>query len=354
MLQSVAAKHAKHDMTNATEADLREYLTVFNETLIDTSRAHLEPEVASQLIHISLLPSLIRAYVSTTHGIAIEWVKTTDTTTIETIRSSKRVEALFFGVSGNSDHMPAGFCFEDSCIHLYHARTDAPLPIRLLGNKSSVRLEWFAHEGGREPRYIRYAEFYSDRTLSRWNREAATIRAKDIVLSALTEVRKAMEAKLSLTNYVNQVKSKTVLLLGDYGREGMVRFDTLKHTLTELGYNPVAVSEVPDFDSSSLSQKVVLLASLSRFVVVDDSTKSGQLTEIEICRRNDFLTVLLRLDNKPSTFMTAGSSVTSKVMLEFPYTMGSIRKDVEVAAAKAEETILALKRSYDELYPWRS
>ena len=100
----------------------------------------------------------------------------------------------------------------------------------------------------------------------------------------------------------------------------MERLSHISSTLRQLGYEPLLVKDVPDIPAYDIPQKVVAVGTIARFVVIDDSSKSGHLAEVEICRRNDWVTILLRAGGRGGSWMTAGASHLSSVVLEKDYT----------------------------------
>ena len=96
-----------------------------------------------------------------------------------------------------------------------------------------------------------------------------------------------------------------------------------------------------------------MVGSLARFVVVDDTTKSGHLSEVQICRLHNWITVLLRQGGKGASWMTAGASITSNVILEQAYDENRMEESVASAVEWAEAKISELERKFDNVYPWR-
>jgi hypothetical protein len=130
--------------------------------------------------------------------------------------------------------------------------------------------------------------------------------------------------------------------------------EAIKTSLQGLGYNPLFVRDVPDHPSQDLSQKVTMLGALARFVVIDDSSKSGHLVEINICRTNDWVTAVLRKEGAGSSYMTAGLSLHSQVILEQPYSPDSLDEAVAASVEWAERALLRLEANFNRTYPWRN
>ena len=186
-------------------------------------------------------------------------------------------------------------------------------PFRLEGKITNISVGDCRFQFGFWNRYIHYAEFYGDRDSINWSLDKAVTRGKNEVLAALVEINRANRSSISLDEYISRHKEKTVLLLGSYTSAAEQRLQAMADALRELGYDPLLVKDIPDHPLQSLEQKVVALGSLSRFIVVDDSEKSGHIAEIEICKDNRWITILLPPKGIGSTWMTSGASAYSKI-----------------------------------------
>jgi len=58
---------------------------------------------------------------------------------------------------------------------------------------------------------------------------------------------------------------------------------------------------------------------------VDDSSRSGHLAEIPLYKQNNWVTIIMRLDGVGGSWMTAGASAFSNVILELPYSEAAVR-----------------------------
>ena len=341
-------------MKNITEEGLRKYVTEFHNTLCEVANRFFSPEQSRRLFHNSLLPAKIICYVSTQFGVAFEYVSA-PSTSVETIRGSARVEDLLVRAPKELRRVGPLLKIAGSNIEVAHLTLANGFPFRLSGPQTNVTLQdvRFACEGLNWAREVQYAEVYGDRSASTWSIAAAQSRAKDEVLAALLLLRKAKSKGLSLYDYVSSFQEKTILVLGSYDSEGEARLSNITKALRELGYEPILVKEVPDFEHYDLPQKVVVIGSISRFVVVDDSSPSGHLTEVELCKQNRWITILLRAHGRGASWMTAGASCFSNVILEKPYDpsdpTSALVESVEWAEAKLKE----LQTQLNKTYPWR-
>jgi hypothetical protein len=333
-------------------SDLKAYLEGFHETLSASVEKYFPKEHASRLRHASLLPSRIVGTVSTRFGVAIEYFPA-ETTEVEVEVGSRRIEELVLDVPARLRKRRAAIaCGGRSIGEVSHTSITGFMPIRLDSEEAEVVLCQVTLADRDWHRFVHYAEFSGNRRAARWSRTEAVRRAKDEVLLGLTELRRAEARGISIDEYVRERKKNTVLLLGSYDGEGKSRLGAIANELRVLGYDPILVSEIPDHPEVNLHQKVTLLGSISRFAVVDDTSPSGHLREIEICRNHDWVTVVLKPTGRGSSFMTAGLSVHSKVIKDFASPTDDIVLPLGEAVRWAEERLGAIREELPKSYPW--
>jgi hypothetical protein len=165
--------------------------------------------------------------------------------------------------------------------------------------------------------------------------------------------RQAAQQKTSLNEYVRRFRDKSVLVLGSYHAPGYARLESISVHLRDLGYEPVLVANIPDFEHYDQSQKVVAIAAVSRFILIDDSEPSGHLNEVELCKVNRWVTTLLRANGRAASSMTLGASISSNVMHELPYDPENIAPAVQAATAWAEQRLAELEKQLSAIYPYR-
>ncbi len=228
-------------------------------------------------------------------------------------------------------------------------------PFRLEHSKTSVVFSdvKFSSQALNWERNIVYAEVNGNRDQSNWSADSAKSRAKDEILAALFDLKQAEKQKIELHEYISSTKEKNVLVLGSYDSEGEIRINSICAALQDQGYIPILIKDIPDFEHYDIPQKVTVIGELSRFIVVDDSTPSGHLVEVEICKSNRWVTIILRADGKQASFMTVGASNTSNVILEKEYKSISPIDDIKDATQWAEAKLIELEKELNDQYPWR-
>lgn len=341
---------------NLDENSLRRYIETLHETVKRVGDAVLEPNQAERLLHNTLAPAKITGYVSTQFGVAIEYSPAVRTK-IEIVRGSARVEDIVFRgpkqlhglhpmllVTGTGSSLRGGGTFADA------------FPLRLASDSCDFVVDNFNFEVESLlwNRHVHYLELYGNRSAALWSTEVATARGKDEVLAAAYLARQAARDGTNLAEYVQRFREKSVLVLGSYRLNGIARLDSISHELRMLGYEPVLVANIPDFEHYDRSQKVVAIAAVCRFVLIDDSEPSGHLNEVELCRANRWVTVLLRARGIPASSMTLGASISSNVMHELVFEAEDPAPAVKAATLWAEQRLTALERQLRSIYPYRT
>lgn len=337
---------------NIRDDDLRNYLKSFHETLQSTADQYLQPEYHKRLLHLSCLPATIKGYVSTQFGIAIEYIPS-GSTLIEIITGSQRAEDLLFNAPKRIRNIGPQFNIGGAMCSFTNLHLEGAFPFRLTKETASISLFDMSFEVGPWKHTVHYAQIFGCRKADNWTVARAVARAKDEVLAALVEIQQADRSGVSLDQYIATHKARTVLVLGDYSAEGLVRLDAIIIELKSLGYEPIMIKDIPDHPHQDVSQKVVAIGAIARFVVVDDSSKSGHLMEFPICKQNNWVTILMRLDGIGGSWMTAGASNFSNVILELQYDRKGIRDALMEGTKWAEEKISTLEQKLSSVYPWR-
>jgi hypothetical protein len=338
---------------NVTAEELRAYIEAFHRSLESAAFDFLPTEHRSELFHSSLLPARTTGYVSTQFGVAIEYERATETA-IQVVRGSARVEDLFLQAPARVRAIGPMFNIIQPGTGLAKLTLSGGFPFRLATASASVAIEDVVFEIGTWKRVVQFAEVFGNRDATNWSIGKAESRAKDEVLAAMLQLARARERKTSISDYIQQYKNKTVLVLGDYDAEDMSRLQKISQALASCGYEPILVKDIPDHPHHDLPQKVVAIGAISRFVVVDDSSKSGHLLEVQLCKQNTWVTVLLRAGGVGGSWMTAGAAHASNVIQELPYDPSSPNQAIAGAVQWAEGKLQELERKFESTYPWRA
>ena len=338
---------------NLNSDQLQSYIETFHRALESTAADFLPQDYRRQLLHAALLPARITGYVSTQFGVAIEYESAAETS-IQVIRGSARVEDLIVKAPSAVRDTGPMFRISGANITIAGLNLEGTFPFRLASPNASVALRDVVFRAGPWQRAVQFAEVSANRSAEHWSVARAESRAKDEVLAAMVQVARAAEKKLAVSEYIEKFKDKTVLLLGDYDEAGLKRLASISAVLSSLDYEPLMIRDVPDHPHHDLPQKVVAIAAIARFVVVDDSSQSGHLLEVQLCKQNSWVTVLLRAGGKGGSWMTAGAAHASNVIRELAYDPASPDAAITEAASWAEAKLMELERKFEGTYPWRA
>ena len=342
----------KAPLPNVTEDQLRRYLEVFHETYAETVNALIPEDFRRYLLRRSLLPAEVIGYVSTQFGAGYEY-KPQESLAIWTKRGSRRVEDLLLEVPSQYRHSTAMFNVEGQATFGRFSMSGG-FPFRL-GPDGELRLIDIRVELGKWERSIRYAEITSNRTADYWSEPNAIARAKDELLVAVIDVQRTRDtSSADILTYVTTYKPTQVLVLGDFQPEGRQRLNDIKSRLSELGYSPIFVDEVDDIPHFDLTQKLVAIASSSRFVVMDDSSRSGHLAEFPTLVQNRWYAIMLRLKGSRSSFMTRGVAASTNTMVEYEYDAATLSERLTRATQKLESLIDDREQQLKAEFPWRT
>jgi hypothetical protein len=338
---------------NVNTKQLQDYIEAFHRSLETTAAEFLSDDHRDQLLHTSLLPARITGYISTQFGVGIEYESAAETS-VRVVKGSARIEDLILKAPPAVRNVGPMLSVAASNVTLSNCNIEGAFPFRLAGLNSSITLRDVVLRAGSWFRIVQFAEASSNRNAEHWSVGRAESRAKDEVLAAMVLVTRAAKRNISISDYVEKFKDKTVLLLGDYDDAGMKRLVSISAALSSEGYEPLLIKDVPDHPYHDLPQKVVAIGAIARFIVVDDSSASGHLLEVQLCKLNSWVTVLLRAAGEGGSWMTAGAAHASNVIRELAYDPGKPGPAIVESSRWAEEKLKELAKKFESTYPWRA
>lgn len=148
---------------------------------------------------------------------------------------------------------------------------------------------------------------------------------------------------------VARCKKKVILIIGKYG-DHRGRLGQIETLLSDRGYQGLLLDNFPDIEEQSLPEKMVLFASIARFVLCDDSAPSGHIDELRICSGMRFTTAILRPLGRASTAMHADLAIDTDYMRAFQFEELTFEEALVAALRWAEETVLDRSASFNRLY----
>lgn len=128
-----------------------------------------------------------------------------------------------------------------------------------------------------------------------------------------------LKPKLSRAEYIEQKKEektlaevlsnsleKNVLVLGkDSDEKGLAKMKRIAKVLSDKGYSPVSLKELPEITYLSFEDKMIRVGALSRFIIAEDTRASGHIDEVRLCVECQYITATVREAGTSSTWMQA-------------------------------------------------
>ena len=344
-------------MTTAPEVvtvhQFRRYLRLFHDTLLETADRHVDPVHHKKLWYLGLLPARITGVVSRMFGVAFDYAPEAKEGLV-VHQADERIERAVVTAPPELWHTNPAIRVEGAgCRYSYIHFVDG-FPFRLVARDAQVAFHQCLFSAWGWTQAVYYLEVNGNNSAENWTDAKAVERAKELVLYAVADSHQSSQRALSIDAYIATWKQKRVLLLGAFTKGGRERLRKLKEAVALLGYEPTLVEDIPDGPSMDVRQKVAVLGTMSRFVLVDDSEPSGHIAELLMAHHNDWITVVLRSSERPSTYMTAGLSNTSKVVYEIQFDPDSPVDALHSAFAWAEQVAAELQRNNRKTFPWMS
>jgi len=147
-------------------------------------------------------------------------------------------------------------------------------------------------------------------------------------------------------------KGGKVLLLGKDTDEGLERLKVFENILKESNYEPIIIKEQPDKAEESIIQKVIRYASISKFVIIENTTPSGHLYEFPHIVEMEYTTVVLQEEGKGATWMFEGSYEKHNYIKKFTYNFSTLENTMKEAISWAEEYVEKYKKYQKENLFW--
>ena len=161
------------------------------------------------------------------------------------------------------------------------------------------------------------------------------------------------EQTLSFLSIIPELKKNVVLILGQDTTE-IHRLHLIRETLKSIGYDGIIVKEIADIEIQSVEEKVNMLASLSKFIICENTFTSGHIDELKICATNRFTTAIIQEENKGATWMQADYKIDYNFIKTFTYSdITRIPETVKLSVEWAEKELKKRTELLNELYHWR-
>lgn len=351
------------------EPDLLGYATAFKNTFLNSYETLIEPEHHSRLGYLELLKEgRFIGYRSSTYGAGYEWrMRSGPWEVREGPQAINRLFAPFHAGMPSKRHgltvaaaITMYHCQIDKgatlalgdggSAFLWRSRLDGNSVIHLRGSDAELVLSESIIGSGVGRRYVDLAHLRGTNAAALWGPTAGAAAAENALLRARVEILLDRAARQP---YQHLAKN-SVLLLGDFSTEGRERLRHIEEVIARLGWNPVYVDQFDDIPHQDIRTKALTLASICRFVLMDDSSKAGQLSEIPLIEQAKTPAAILRLEGTHSSSMTRGIGGPYSAISTYEYNATTLAGVVETAAREAEERVQAIEKYLNQEYrAWR-
>lgn len=342
-------------MAAVGDEQIRDYFRTFHRVYEDKLTAAVPESFRSKLLRYGHLQSKIVVYISTMYGIGYEY-EYGSPGEIQIVKGSARVEEMVFrsprGLIEQGGNIVARI--QAPRFHMSSSEIRGRLPCRLDSPDASAILDNLRITFRGRARTIEFAELFVNRSLEFWSKEQAVERAMDEVLQAVIGIHEMQRLSIPIDEYLVRFKKRHVLVLGDFSDEGRRRIAAIKVALGRRGYYPFTLDEIEEFSEYDLKHKLIAVASVCRFVVIDDSSRAGQSAEIPVIDTLRILAIVLRLRGSESTFVNRPLEATSRVIKEAEYDEESLDQAVGETTRWAEALVKELGERFAGAYPWRT
>jgi hypothetical protein len=145
----------------------------------------------------------------------------------------------------------------------------------------------------------------------------------------------------------------TVIVLGSYKGSQEDELRQVRDRLIGLGYDAFLIKDLPENNEMSLPEKVRLWTTASRFCIMVDRDASGHIKEYEMVKSQRKPLILLRPENKGSTWMIGDDEIIDLNFIKtFEFT-DSVFETIEDGVQWAEDLLHQRGKAYPEFYPWK-
>lgn len=157
-----------------------------------------------------------------------------------------------------------------------------------------------------------------------------------------------------LADLVAAAKTGAVLLLGKDTDEGLARLKAIQEVLEAKGLACVLLKEQPEVEEAGLVPKFLIYASMTRFVVVENSEPSGHLFELGILKNLEAVTILLQEQGRGASRMPDDSLAKNPLVRVFRYRPSTlpavIDKACDWAEARLQKNVGINRRAWSSWY----
>ena len=337
-------------------AELRGYIECLHGELRSLAEHHVPDELRGLIRRYPLLTESVTIRIATTPMPIVAFVYGQSALgSARCVSSVNSIEAQIYGSHPGIDEAATVVSVSGSNCYVGGMTIEGrAIPVRLAAVGASCIVEDVEITRAPWAGRIRWVDLHASLDREYYSTERAARTASTEVLDGLIRVRSLESARVQLDYFLREYRKKSILVLGDYSSAASrLRLSRISEALRHRGYAPVLLSEIPDIPHFNNLQKLKHVAMQCRFVVVDDSSRSGQLAEIPEVGSLDVVMPILRMRGSSSSTVTVGMSITSASIHELVYDEHELDVRVVESCLWAEQVLSVRQDKLDSLYPWR-
>lgn len=328
----------------------------------------------------------IHVFLTSSTGVAIDYVGIGPETTVRVTESNENVNDLLFPAS--TKRVPESVAFLALPPMRIRPEQKHLITIVIQGSLAGIVLLKFKGDGNpfgfvnlreSEGRYVLtnlyvQREYADGHVASRFLRRAELFPNKQRCFTvdyarenARYDVTQALSAATfrgpgeppptdarSLEEALILFRPREIIVLGPDREPEIAQLRRIRDEIRVLNYDAKLIREIADIPEQSLEEKVRLRALTAAFVVIEDSIPGGQIAEFGYCKELRVITAVLRRRGHGSTWMTSDAGLVDLNFIKiFEYDDSSLQSQIVQAVGWAEAFREKRRTAYDARYPWR-
>lgn len=155
-----------------------------------------------------------------------------------------------------------------------------------------------------------------------------------------------------ISETVEDTKSGMVLLLGKDTEEGLERLREVENIMERYNRNCVLLKDQPEHLSQGFKNKLLMYATLARYIIVEHTFASGHLFELPYIDDLESVIIVLQEEGKGASKVADRMIKEDDLIGLFHYNPGDLEQTLEEAVEWAEDKVEENKQLNIESYEW--
>jgi len=156
-----------------------------------------------------------------------------------------------------------------------------------------------------------------------------------------------------LASAISDAKRASVLVLGEDTDASLIRLNRICAIIEEkLSLSAILIKEQPELENHGLIGKLLIYATMARYVIVENSVPSGHLYELPYIRTAEAVTIVLQESGRGSSRMPDDSFAKNPLVQVFNYEPETLETVLQQAASWAENRLQENIEVNHKAWPW--